>query len=536
MALAPSPPRPNLRPQAPSGDLQAGNFKPKSFEDQVRYAYHTPAPNTYLPKKPERGTGKALGKISDSKIPSALDNGQREKALVPGPGSYDTPDQRDISLPEGGRLSRKPPQEKFRLDEYPVPPPGTYGIPHDPTLPRQLYGTFGKDPRVSKFIQDEVNRSKSVPAPGSHEVMDSMESLRPFCPEGGRYLEQVGRGPSYFEEAAKLADSKPGPGRYNLPGAIRPNKAAGKLVWKYRSETLEETKKIITKVVGTGRENPAPGTYNLPDPAPLAQSPALKGRGLAHGMPHPYAYNCAPDHSGKFDSMSPVREQNSGAQIYGRDFSKGAVGKESRTSKARASADEVVATNMPVTLAERDIEQPGETVQWRSGGFAALHKVRSSPVISQREHPCVEQCMQHYPSLSRKHGRQDKTFMPMASKRPEIVKTHSKSVDCRQFHRQKWQLGALAAEIKATTDATLEPLDEAKLREEATKGLIDKAKFKMRMEGLGKEQQDLVLAELPGVLSSPHAEDAVFGAEPGLAGEISGPFVVQGSSSAAGHG
>lgn len=536
MALAPSPPRPNPRPQAPQSDLQAGSFKPKSFEDQVRYAYHTPAPNTYLPKKPERGNGKALGKISDSKIPSALDHGQREKSLVPGPGSYDTPDQRDIALPEGGRLSRKPPQEKFRLDEYPVPPPGTYGIPQDPTLPRQLYGSFGKDPRVSKFIQDEVNRSKSVPAPGEHEVMDSMESLRPFCPEGGRYLEQVGRGPSYFEEAAKLADSKPGPDRYNLPGSIRPNKAAGKLVWKYQSETLKQTKAIITKVVGTGHENPAPGTYDLPDPAPLAASPVLRGRGLAHGMPHPYAYNCSPDLSGKFDTMSPVRTNNSGAQIYGRDFSKGAASKDSRTSKARASADEVVATNnMPVTLAERDIEQPGETVQWRSGGFAGLHKVKSSPVISRREHPSVEQCMQSYPSLSRLHGRQDKTFMPMTSKRQEIIKTHPKSVDCKQFHRQKYQLGALAAEIKATTLATLEPLDEAKLREEATKGLMDKAKFKMRMEGLGKDQQDLVLAELPGVLqenaSSAKAEDAFFGGEPGLAGEMPGPFVVQGSSS-----
>jgi len=515
MASAP----PNPRPQAP--DLAARNFKPNSFEDQVRYAYHTPAPNTYLPKKPDRGSGKTLGKISDSKIPSAIEAGAREKALVPGPGAYDTPDQRDIALPEGGRLSRKPPQEKFRLDEYPTPPPGTYGIPHDPTLPRQLYGTFGKDPRVSKFIQDQVKLSAGVPAPGEHEVMDSMESLRPFCPEGGRYLEQVGRGPSYFEEAAKLADSKPGPDRYNLPGSIRPNKAAGKLVWKYKSETLQQTKALITKVVGNPNEVPPPGTYTLPDPAPLAQSPAIKGRGLSHGMPHPYAYNCAPDLSGKFDLMSPVRTQNSGAQIYGRDYSKGAVSKESRTSKARSSADEVVANNMPVTLAERDIEQPGETIQWRSGGFAALHKVKSAPVISQREHPAVEQCMKHYASLSRKHDRQDKTFMPMTSKRPEIIKTHSKSVDCQQFHRQKYQLGAIAAQIEAHTFATLEPLDEAKLRQQATIGLMDKAKFKMRMEGLGADQQALVLAALPGVLhensSAAQPEDAIFEGEPGMA-------------------
>jgi len=267
--------------------------------------------------------------------------------------------------------------------------------------------------------------------------------------------------------------------------------------------------------VGTGHENPAPGTYTLPDPKPLSQAPTMKGRELGHGMPHPYAYNCAPDHSGKFDAMSPVRQQNSGAQIYGRDFKSPGSGKEARAAKARASADEVAATNMPVTLAERDIEQPGETVQWRSGGFASLQKVKSSPVISRADHPCVEQCKKHYASLSRLHGRQDKTFMPMASKRPEIVRTHDRSVDCRQFHRKKWELGALAAHIKDTTDATLEILDEAKLREEATKGLMDKAKYKMRMEGLNQDQQDLILAELPGVLiesgSPARTEDAFFG-------------------------
>merc|ERR1719498_1667548 len=528
MAVASPPPRQRQSPPVPSTDLKAKRFKPTSFEDQVRYAYSSPTPHHYSPVKIDRGSGKKLGKISNAQMPSPLDYGQREKSHVPGPGSYETPDLRDIPLPEGGRLSRKPPQERLKLDEYPVPAPGTYGIPSDPTLPRQLYGSFGKDPRISKFIDDEVRRSKSVPAPGEHEVMDSMESMRPFCPEGGRYLEQVGRGPSYFDEAAKLANSKPGPDRYNLPGAIRPNKAAGKLVWKYQSETLAETKKIITKVVGTGHENPAPGAYTLPDPAPLGQSPSLKGRQLAHGMPHPYAYNCAPDHSGKFDAMSPVRQQNSGAQIYGRDFTKGAVGKEARAAKARALADEVAATNMPVTLAERDIEQPGETVQWRSGGFASLQKVKSSPVIDRREHPSVEQCMKHYPSLSKLHGRSDKTFMPLASRRPEIVKTHKKSPDCQRFHKKKWELGAIAAEIKATTDATLEPLDVAKLKEEATKGLIDKAKFKMRMEGLGKDQQDLVLAELPGVLHesvSPDRgasmdDDAFFG-DAGMAGEAS---------------
>lgn len=500
MALAPAPrivpPRPPVEP--------SNKFKARSFEDQVRYAYFSPPPNQYAPKEPGRRSEQVLGKISEARIPSALDHGISEAALVPGPGSYETPDLKDMPLPEGGRVSRKPPQEKFRLDEAPIPAPGTYGIPADPTVPRQLYGSFGKDPRITKFIQDEIVRSRSVPAPGEHDAMGSMESLRPFCPEGGRYLDHAGRNGSYFESAAKLATGGPGPDRYNLPGAIRKNKAAGKLVWKYQSETLEQTKKVITKVVGTGHEVPAPGHYTIPDPAPLGQVPTLKGRSLSHGMPHPYAYNCAPDHSRKFDSLAPVRDQNSGAQIFGREL-KGTPGKDSRTGRAKAIADEVVASQMPLTLAERDIEQPGETVRWQSGGFASLRKVKSSPVIQKPEHPAVVETKQHYKPLSRWGGRKDRAFVPMAIKRPEIVKTSSKSDEYQTLKRKRWELGKISGDIVAAATSTLEPLDEAKLKEEATRGLMDKAKFRMRMEGLSQEQQELVLAELPGVLSEPTA-------------------------------
>jgi len=221
---------------------------PNTIEDAVRSAYYTPSPHVYDPKKAEHTRLASLhGKISNAQIPSALNHGAKEKAMVPGPGSYETPDVRgDFSLPEGGRLNRKPPQEKFKLDEYPVPPPGTYGVPADPGQPRQLYGSFGKDPRITKFIQDEVKRSRSVPAPGEHEVMESMENLRPFCPEGGRYMDAGGRGNGYFDSAARLGDSKPAPDRYNLPGAIRPNKTVGKLVWKYQSETMQKTKGCCT--------------------------------------------------------------------------------------------------------------------------------------------------------------------------------------------------------------------------------------------------------------------------------------------------
>jgi len=470
---------------------------PPGIDDQVRRAYGGPCPHAYSLKKPEMSGGR----ISEAKLPSAIDHGAYQKTFVPGPGSYETPEQRDFSLPEGGRLNRVPPQEKLRLDEYPIPAPGTYGVPHDPTVPRQLYGSFGKDPRITKFIQDEIMRSRSVPAPGEHEVMDAMENMRPFCPEGGRYMEQGRTGNGYFDSAAKLAEGKPAPDRYNLPGAIKSNKAAGKLVWKYKSESIENTKKIITKVVGNAHDNPAPGHYSLPDPSPICPVPSLKGRETTPAMPHPFAYNCAPDHARKYDSFVPVREQNSGDQIYGRDLKKGAVTKEDRAARAKASADEVFAGHLPATLAERGIEQPGETAQWRVGGFANLRRAKSAPGMQRpRLHPAVEETVAHYPSLSKHHGRHDKTFAPMASRRPETVKTHKRSEAYQSLQRKKWEIGAIASALGASTAAVMEPLDEQLLRDEAAYGLMDKAKFRMRMEGLSLEQQELVLSEFPAVL------------------------------------
>merc|ERR1719162_1253583 len=114
-----------------------------------------------------------------------------------------------------------------------------------------------------------------------------------------------------------------------------------------------------------------------------------------------------------------------------------------------------------------------------------------------------------YPSLSRHHGRHDKTFLPNASRRPEIVKTHKKSNEYETLQRKKWQLGTINAQLQAITAATLDTLDEPKMRDIATRGLLDKAKFRLRMEGMAEYQQDLVLAELPGVLYETVAPNSV---------------------------
>lgn len=344
-------------------------------------------------------------------------------------------------------------------------------------------------------------------------MLESMESLNPFCPEGGRYLNQH-KPTSYFDAAAKLHGNKaPAPDRYNLPGAIRPNKAAGKLVWKYQSETLKDSKAMVQKA--SDSEGPGPGSYDTPEPPPINPVPTLKGRQLAHAMPHPFAYNCAPDHAGKYDQLAQgVRQQNSGDQIYGRDFQKGASSsKAARLARAAASADEVAAANMPRSLLDKDVEQPGETVQWRSGGFAPLRKVRSTGAIVKREHPAVEEINKHYPVLSKFHGREDKTFTPMATRKPCPVvyddRERQQNFAKRQrehshLQSKKALLDHVVDNIEAAASIALEPLDEDKLKEDAALGLIDKAKFRMRMEGLATGLQDSVLAEFPRVLRETH--------------------------------
>ena len=54
MALASPPPRVAPRPPVEP----ANKFKPRSFEDQVRYAYHSPPPNAYSPTQPGRRSEK----------------------------------------------------------------------------------------------------------------------------------------------------------------------------------------------------------------------------------------------------------------------------------------------------------------------------------------------------------------------------------------------------------------------------------------------------------------------------------------------
>jgi len=497
--MTPAAPGPRMRPPQPANPRRVRAAL--TLEDQVRFAYFVPDPTAYGPPNTHSqslGAPKAFGKISSSVHPSPLDHAARSTAHVPGPGSYSAPDLHRFALPEGGRLNRNPPVEKVKyFDEYPQPGPGQNGIPEDPTRPRLVHGAFGRDKRVSKYIMDEVNRSKNIPGPGAHDVLESMDALDPFCPEGGRTMGQ-GKPGSYFDAATSRYKDNPDPGAYTLQSGLKTNTAVGKVVYRYESATMSETKDLVNRIAGGMQEAPGPGAYDVPDPQPSGPVPSLKGRSLPFAMPHPFAYNCAPDTLGKYSSS--VLNRNSSDMIFGTGVRKGGRGSRTKPGSPDPNGDLVEEKQLPVEVGPLAAEQPESQVEWRAGGFASLKKTRSSSSPQQKpEHPLVREAAKCYPMLQRKH-RSASSFLPMASRRSESVGTHATSEECERLRCGKWQLGALANGLHQATAAALEPLDVDKLKRDAIKVLELKAKERMSLEGVSRAKQQVVLEEMRSVM------------------------------------
>lgn len=449
------------------------------------------------------------GKISDSKHKSAVDHHAQLTAYVPGPGAHDTAaNSRDFyALPEGGRLNLQPPKDGTKhFEEYPMPGPGDHGIPNDPNKPIAKNARFSRDPRHTEFIRQAVLQTRGNPGPGGHDVLEANEnrSAKPFCPEGGRFS-AAPKPASYFDQAAKLQEGKPSADTYNLPGGVNGDKASGKLVWRYESATMQETKRLVTLACGARNEAPGPGTYDVPDPPPLAQAPVLKGREFGHGMPAPFAYNCKPDLSRKFST--PVRQQNSGASIYGTGPRQRARSTGSRPGSADGGNPHVHPSELPPADDASDVDYAD---QWSPGGFADLRKSKSTGALRRKvvpEHPVIAHTRTFYKALSKKNGRkpEHKAFLPGTAKRNnghEPVATHDASKEYQRICQHKQTMAAVAGGILSATNYALEPLDEEKLRKQAVQGLMEKAKERMRFEGVAEENQEMILAELPRVLEA----------------------------------
>eukprot|EP00747_Dinoflagellata_sp_TGD_P162273 gnl/TRDRNA2_/TRDRNA2_179691_c0_seq1.p1 gnl/TRDRNA2_/TRDRNA2_179691_c0~~gnl/TRDRNA2_/TRDRNA2_179691_c0_seq1.p1 ORF type:complete len:531 (+),score=112.82 gnl/TRDRNA2_/TRDRNA2_179691_c0_seq1:63-1655(+) len=505
--MAPSPAAP-AKPAMPAKPESFRRHKFNSIEDQLRHAAWTPDPQSYdvcFNMKSMSG-----GRISKAHLPSALDMPAKLVGFVPGPGQYDTPDLKGFPLPDGGRMRTvaTPPRLDLKAIEYPQPAPGHYGIPNADLTHKRLAraGAFGKDPKVSKAMVEEEKRTRGIPAPGAHEVIEAFEYLKPFCPEGGKFSEA--KKPDFYTDAvAKLSEDKPGPTSYEKPGALK-IKQVGRLVYKYESSTMAESKKLIEKVCGPMDKPPGPGTYEPKDPHHKAPDvPALRGRTLPFAMPHPFCYNCKPDYASKFE---PVRKQNSGDQIYGRRGARRQQPKDGWKPQSPAQVELIQAQELPAAdhinaTSHTDVEgvRP-EDVQWRSGGFQhVLKKAASTPSFRGPVHSSVEEAAKHYQvPLARKHGRHHKTFMPMSQQgHTRDVPTHDDSKEYVHIKSYKWHMNSVADGLQSASTSIMQPLDEAGLRAQAEQSLLDKARNAMNLEGISKDRQELILAELPQVIA-----------------------------------
>jgi len=436
----------------------------RNIEDQIRHAFYTPSPQTYNPVKRGQPTTTAGGLISSSKKPaSGTAAGSAPKCdvstYVPGPGSYSPPGAGgSFPLPEGGKLNtRPPPPERLEmLNENPKPAPNQYGVPCTTQVQqRQVQGKFSKEPKVSKFIQVEERRTRHIPGPGAHDVQESMDHVKPLCPEGGRW-HTAGKPLGYFEQAPRILQDHPDPGIYNVTTDVQ-KKDVGRVVYKYESATIQESKELVRKIAGGRHEVPGPGAYDLPDLPPVNPSvPELRGREQGAPLPPPFNYNCAPNYSANFSNFTPVRQSNSAAQIWGngvrRKPGQGPV--QSRTPTGDGQAD--ASGGQPL--------DEDSAVQWRFGGFSQLKRNRSEGTLRPAEHPHVEGAKRQYESLNRdERGRH--TFLPMASKRTDSlpVSVSSSSAEYQRLEQGKWQLKVLAENIKAAGSSVLEPLDEHRL-------------------------------------------------------------------------
>lgn len=320
---------------------------------------------------------------------------------------------------------------------------------------------------------------------------------------------------SYFDVAPALHESNPAPGSYEASGSIQPNRAVGNNVYSYESATVGDTRELLD----SASHVPGPGQYELPDPEPIGGTPSFKGRALPRNMPHPVARNLAP----VAHNLAPVRRQNNAEQIFGNGSRQGPANRSGTKSSGRSGSKSRLdsqSDHQVVQLAELpfgvgDEEKPPEhsSLQWQSGGFSVMKKSRSAVGVKFSDiDPLVEHGVgQFYPPLKAKE-RANSAFLPMSSRRTERVSTRNSSSEGRHLGHSKWKMGKLADNLQAATELALEPLDIERLKRNAMKGLRDKAINRMKLQGVSREQQQVILEEMASLLqeraSDPFLEEA----------------------------
>lgn len=534
-------------PRAP----RAKDWKPSSIDDQVRHAYYVPSSHEYRPEVPGRFAEPLGGRISQANVPSALDAPVRTGQAVPGPGAYEVPPPH--FLPEGGRMYGRPDAVKALtaadLKGDDDPGPAKYTPADTLTKPGQAGVKFEKGSKEAKYLKDAARLAAQVPGPGAYDAMSAAEYVKPFVPEGGRAGPMASKPTkTYFDDAAALTRSNPGPAAYMLPGSIdvRP---VGQPVFRHESATLKESAKLVERMVDSSANTPGPGAYTLPDPHPLMPAPSLKSKSLAHGMPKPFDYNAAPDYAGNFaprpkelKQLAPVRQRNSGDQIFGRFSASGGPQRSGDNNNAGGGGNnnsildpsgsgmaEDVWEDEPDT--EPGISAPQEEIEdrvvWREGGFepsgkgsrmtegaeesgsGMMPRSRSMGALGgtarggasgsakSSRHPAVEKAAKSYNRLSGHRKKATKTFLPMAGRRCPVVHTEDTSAEFQRYWVCKSRLEEAGERISQAGAQLMEPLDVNKLLSDAQDVLEMKARMRLRVEGLSREKRAKVLYELP---------------------------------------
>jgi len=137
-------------------------------------------------------------------------------------------------------------EDQVRL-AYSTPTSHVYR-PTDPRHPDiaepKPHGKISASKNISTL--DYVSKHKSF-VPGPTYVPPPWAKMgKPFCPEGGRFMLEAHKPPSYFDVAPKLYDANPPPGSYDAKGSVEV-KVVGELVYRYESATSSETKALIAK-------------------------------------------------------------------------------------------------------------------------------------------------------------------------------------------------------------------------------------------------------------------------------------------------
>jgi hypothetical protein len=446
-----------------------------SINDQIRLGNHGgPAPNAYYPQQQRNLT---LGKVSDAQIPSYLDIPAQRNADIPGPGSYEVVG--DVPLPEGGRFNEAPMPRIPDPREF-SPEPATYDP--QPTMNYSKLSKFtSKAEREPEHIVEAERAGKATPGPGYYQDVKSYGSKfhKPFLPSGGRTMDAPPNS-SYFDDVAKSRAHQLGP-KYDVTRDFI-NEPQGKPVYRYQSETLADTKKMVKQAMGS--EAPGPGTYDLPavKPPPGAVPFEGLGRDNPYALPPPFEYGGTKDYTRRY--YVPLLKSGSADAIYGRFDSKG--------GKSPANPDDFhpVKRSRPAKSRE-EIEVSREERYYREEQRKRYRRDL---------HSNLKQAASTYKDFSGKKHQATEQLMPMAARRHVEVGTDSTDDEWMSFELHRAKLDAAADVLEANIHELLEPLDTTRLLNRAHGVLKKKVSARMKREGVPMAKRNFVNSELVGVL------------------------------------